>query len=536
MANDISIKIAEDQVLPGLDPVVLLGPNGAGKTRHAVTMASWNSASMIAALRNIALPPDVVMRSENQAREQLTSHLNRRQSKPWELSSEINELFSKLMAEDSAAAIRFRDAYSTDEAAKPERTKLMQLQTVWTRLFPGRHIDFTGYRPKVRLDYSTASGEYSAQQMSDGERVALYLAGRVLDSDQNIVIVDEPEVHFHSRLASRFWNEMETLRADCRFVYITHDLPFALSRQQATFVVVMPSKVPQVVSLESGLPKEVAESLLAAATFSIHANRIIFCEGVEGSSIDQALYSAWFQSQETAVIPVETGEKVTRCTTAFGQSTLVSGVEAIGIVDRDYWPDKYLDSLPTGVTALPVHEVENLLCLERVFLSVAEHLGQSTSDAASRYEDFLLQAKEKFTGSLLTKQISERFRRRCEHEYHRALNTLSVSDDLTTTKKNHVAALDPTSWGSSPEGIFGEEEQRLSAALSGNSNDFNKYFPGKVFAKQAARTLGLDLERYVGLVCAALSAGADEPLYALGEGLEKALAEYLPKRDSGSTV
>jgi len=57
-----------------------------------------------------------------------------------------------------------------------------------------------------------------------------YLAGRVLDSESTIIIVDEPEVHFHSRLAARFCNEMKALRPDCRLVYVTHDLPFALSR------------------------------------------------------------------------------------------------------------------------------------------------------------------------------------------------------------------------------------------------------------------------------------------------------------------
>ena len=155
MSNDIIVKIAKDNPLTGAAPIVLLGPNGAGKTRHAVAMAEWNNANMIAALRNIALPPDVVMRSMDQASRELTSHLNRRRSKPWELSSENNELFSKLMVEDSAAAIQFRDEFSAETTVNPERTKLMHLQEVWSRLFPGRHIDFRGYRPMVRSEIAS---------------------------------------------------------------------------------------------------------------------------------------------------------------------------------------------------------------------------------------------------------------------------------------------------------------------------------------------------------------------------------------------
>ena len=144
-AYGIPIKYTDQTGVPamqGMAPIVVIGPNGAGKTRHAVQMAEWNDADMIAALRNIALPPDVVMRPVEQAKQNLTNQLNQRRSNPWEMSSEINELFSKLMAEDSSAAIRFRDGHVKKKDAELETTKLMRLQDVWTMLFPGRHIDF----------------------------------------------------------------------------------------------------------------------------------------------------------------------------------------------------------------------------------------------------------------------------------------------------------------------------------------------------------------------------------------------------------
>ena len=208
------------------------------------------------------------------------------------------------MAEDSAAAIKFREDFVKDPSTKPEITKIMRLASSWQRLFPGRLLDFKGYQPIVKSDYSATSGEYAAQHMSDGERVALYLAARVLDSESKVIIVDEPEVHFHSLLAARFWNELESLRPDCRFVYITHDLPFALSRNEAKYVIVMPNKTPELIDLKDGLPENLAKSLLAAASFSIHAKRIIFCEGSEGKSRDQNIYSSWFNAPDTLVVPV----------------------------------------------------------------------------------------------------------------------------------------------------------------------------------------------------------------------------------------
>ena len=111
MAEDVPLKISEDKVLEGFHPIVLIGPNGSGKTRQGAQIANWNNADMIAALRNIALNENVSMQPINQAITNLRNQLKSRRSRHWELSNEIDQLFSKLMAEDSASAIRFRDQY-----------------------------------------------------------------------------------------------------------------------------------------------------------------------------------------------------------------------------------------------------------------------------------------------------------------------------------------------------------------------------------------------------------------------------------------
>ena len=225
-------------MIEGDTPIVILGPNGSGKTRYGLRLAQLNNAEMIAALRNIELGENIPMQPFVQAAQELSNQKRKRHSRPWSISNEINNLFAKLMVEDSDAAVEFRDNYTSNPAnsdLKPKVTKLMRLSTAWHSLFPGRHIRFAGYMPKVTSEYAEGTQSYAAQQMSDGERVALYLAGRVLDSEASVILVDEPEVHFHSRLAVQFWDELERLRSDCRFVYITHDLNFALSRNTSSF-------------------------------------------------------------------------------------------------------------------------------------------------------------------------------------------------------------------------------------------------------------------------------------------------------------
>lgn len=526
---DVIISAAKD-TLKGREPIVLLGPNGSGKTRHASDMASWNNADLIGALRNIELPPNLSMQSLQNSSTNLNNMLNQRRTQPWQMSNEIDQLFSKLMAENSKAAIEFRDKFETDKLAIPEETTIMQLSNLWSRFFPGRHINFSDYHPVVNSEHIQPAGEYSAQQMSDGERVALYLAGRVLNSNSKIIIVDEPEIYFHSRLAVRFWNELETIKHDCRFVYITHDLPFALSRRNAIYAIKIPNEPPQVVSLREGIPTDLAKSILSAASFSIYARRIIFCEGTEDESRDYQLYSAWFDSEDTAVIPVGSGKDVVECAKSFSQSNLIAGVEAIGIIDRDYWPDSYLNSLDNSVLTLPVHEVENILCLRGVFTAVAIHIGSSKEEADKLYNSFLERAKENFSGEFLAKQISERFKRRCKHEFQVSINSLELSDNLSELGTQHAHALNPDEWATDPSTLFSEEKRRLENAISGNEDNFLKFLPGKSFFGLAADKLEINKSKYMELICVSLNAENEDPLQKLGEEIESVLIDLLPVR------
>ena len=55
----------------------------------------------------------------------------------------------------------------------------------------------------------------------------LYLAARVLTAEPGILVIDEPELHMHRKLAiTDYWNKLEEMRGDIRFVYITHELHF----------------------------------------------------------------------------------------------------------------------------------------------------------------------------------------------------------------------------------------------------------------------------------------------------------------------
>jgi hypothetical protein len=128
--------------------------------------------------------------------------------------------------------------------------------------------------------------------MSDDEKAALYLVGRALNSDPDtVLLVDEPETHFHSLLAVEFWDTIEAVRPDLRLIYVTHDMHFATSRHNAHFLLAGPVDGLTPLDVRGGLPDDVAALILGAASLSFYARRIIFCEGDE-QSYDRNLYSA----------------------------------------------------------------------------------------------------------------------------------------------------------------------------------------------------------------------------------------------------
>ncbi len=223
--------------------------------------------------------------------------------------------------------------------------------------------------------------------MSDGEKAALLLAGRVFSAEPGVLVVDEPETHLHSLLAVRLWNLLEAARPDIRFVYVTHDLTFALSRFDTRYVIANPTGGLKAIDVAADLPKDVAEAILGSASLSFYASRIVFTEGEHGS-LDDGLYSAWFNGRDTVVRPVGGCQTVLRCCEALEKSGMSLGLSAVGIIDRDFHPTVFHDSQPSYVHSLKVHEVESLYSLPDMVQAVAAHLGK-TNWKATDYRDKL---------------------------------------------------------------------------------------------------------------------------------------------------
>jgi hypothetical protein len=314
----------------------------------------------------------------------------------------------------------------------------------------------------------------------------------------------------------------ERERPDLRFIYVTHELAFALSRHGARYVLANPKDGLKVLALREDLPDDVTNELLGAASLSFYASRIVFTEGTSGS-IDDKLYGAWFRGRDTVARAVGSCEMVQRCTDGLSQSGIAHALQAQGIIDGDFHSDAFRTSRPSNIHILRVHEAESLICLPDVVEAVAKHLGRTFDSRA--YAESLTTS---ITASDRHRVIIERWKSRIEPELRGLTRTISNRakpiDDLLAEVGD---IFEQSNWTFLPTDILKEEKVRVEEATA--IEDVLAVMPGKAFIAVAASTVGQSTEAYKDLVVAALVA-KEGPLLQIGAEVEAALAPHLPSR------
>lgn len=522
---DFTLTLPGGQQLPGTTPVVVVGPNGSGKTRQTRQLSAPVAIDFINALRNTRVAAELPAVGVDTARANFTNQKASSRTNHWELAGEFDYMLSQMLAQHSMAAIEFTRQFREDPAsgAQPAETPLHRVEQLWGKVFPGRELHWSDWKPLIKNKTTGAELTYSGNQMSDGEKAALYLAGRVFSSDPGVLVVDEPETHLHSLLAARLWTALEAARPDIRFVYVTHDLNFAMSRHDATFVLASPTAGLRTIDLGGSLPDDVAEALLGSASLSFFASRVVFCEG-ESASLDQQVYDAWFNGPDTVVKAVGSCERVMRCVDAVANSGIAAALTAVGIVDSDYNPEAFRESLPVGVNMLLVHEIESLLSLPAVVAGVCRHL------AAGFDEDAYSGALAGTVTDEQGRQVAiARWKRRMEPHLEGLVAGVSrTSASLDELEAEIPQIFDHTSWGFSPSAFLAEERATVEAVLQArDASRMLRVFPGKQMLSVAARQAGLSIAAYVQLVVAGMHGSVSHQLAA---DLQAALAGLLPTR------
>lgn len=394
-------------------PIVLLGANGAGKTRLSVkveelndpTFKSWNARETIlihriSAQKSLSIHDNIsVLDYESSKRSFFWGDTNQHATKSLyrfgpnpvtclldDFDKALSLLFSEENKELQSAHQRDKQAIKDSiDRPDPITTVVEKATDIWNELLPHRKIDLT--ENGVHVNYE--GQRYHGKEMSDGERVMLYMICQVLVQRPNtLLIVDEPELHIHKSIVDKLWTRLESERNDCVFMYITHDLNFALSRNGAKILWVKSYSGTdwEYEFLDSADYEDIPEALL----YEIIGTRqkVLFVEGTK-NSYDHYLYQEIYKDKGYHVIPCGGCQEVIRLVKAKRTYEKLNAINVYGIIDRDFRTEGEISALQgDGIYCLEVAEVENLFVVPEL-LDIMETALACEPGVAQQAKDFI---------------------------------------------------------------------------------------------------------------------------------------------------
>lgn len=390
--------------------IVIIGANGSGKTR----LGTWiefdspqkDKVHRVSAQKSLNMPdstspvsiekaecdllfgyPDV---SKDQRFDYKRGH--RWGGKPAiALLDDYQKLMVYLFSEHYEKSAKYLvESRKSEEKVETPTTKLDIIQDLWEKILPRRELVIGGGKIQTRV--KDTGQEYNAAEMSDGERVIFYLTGECLAAPEDgIIVIDEPELHLHKSILVNLWQELELVRPDCLFVYLTHDVEFASSQESAKKIWLKDFDGQKWFWEEVSEIDEFPEELLLKIIGS--RKPVIFIEGDNGS-FDVALCRAMYENH--LIIPRGSCSQVITSTKTLLKNEQLHHLKVFGIIDRDRRTDEEIEKLKVNsVFVLDVAELENLFCVPELIEIVAENLELEAKETTGKAIDFVFECLEK---------------------------------------------------------------------------------------------------------------------------------------------
>lgn len=353
---------------------VIVGPNGSGKTTLANCFTSTirQSTGIVIPAQKLLFIPHVIgiPLPEEVDRTYANYQSNPRDTKqtydyrngsdlPFELircfGDEMQNVILKFTSDIQSVKTDVFHAVRSNKKTD-SHTKADTAMDIWNDLMTERRLVLDRY-DHFTVDYQ--GSQYSAYMMSEGERNILYLIGRVLFAPNNgYIIVDEPELYLHKTIVNKLWDRLERERSDCKFIYLTHDLDFAVTRNAQKCWIRhfdYPNRWDILPIEGSKIPEDLLMRILGSR------KKILFCEGTK-DSFDIKFFEFLFPSY--TIIPSGSCEEVISYTRAFNKYPNRLA-DAYGIIDRDVRPQAQLDAFKADrIYSYDVAEIENLFLVE----------------------------------------------------------------------------------------------------------------------------------------------------------------------------
>ena len=436
------------------ETTIIIGANGSGKTRLAVYLEDQlgEKAHRIAAHRALNLNPNIEKIPETKAKQGLiygnpdwAKNISQRKSARWNdksstyLLNDFDCLLQYLFAQQNNLAVENNQKFNKGEEITNSKTKLDILQEVWERLLPRKKLYITADDIRVSST-NIESTDYSASEMSDGERAIFYILGQVLSANEgSVLIFDEPELHIHKSIISNLWDEIEKLRPDCSFLIITHDIEFAATRVTKKYII--RNYYPEPAWNISEIPESNFDEQTIALILGSR-KPILFIEGAK-SSLDIETYRCCYP--EWTIIPKGACKAVIDAVSSLqklNEDMPLLNIKCAGIVDRDTRSNSEIDNLRSlNIEVLSVSEIENLFSLSDVAKEILKIEGYSDTELNTKLEEFCTNLIDYIKSNLssdnnLNKAIMKKVQRNIDG-YLKKINLSSFSN--TEDMKNEIS-------------------------------------------------------------------------------------------------
>lgn len=406
--------------------IVIIGANGAGKSSFGKELAKQYKGhkEFISGVSSLYLK-----RQEGNTPQSNVSFLQSALSgNGVSVLSDYEKLIIRLQGEEFEAALKYKEDSKRSRKVKPPFTKMDRIQQIWEKVFPHNRL----IRTAGSLELASANNltnHYSAERMSDGERIVFYLIGAVLCAPKNaLLIIEEPTLLLHQLIKNSLWDEIEHLRPDCTFVYLTHDVEFASSRTFAKRIWIKAYLADErvwdyeLLENDEAFPEEIYLTLLGSR------KPILFIEGTESASIDSRLYPLIFPNY--MVKPMGGCQQVIETTKAFRKLKDFHLLDSMGIVDRDRRTRGEVEYLNEQHILVPdVAEVENLLLLEPVIKTVAAKLLADPDRVFNEVRENIIRLFENDLDEQVLLHTKHRVKKRLEIALNRRIESMEELAD-----------------------------------------------------------------------------------------------------------
>ena len=450
MAYDIILPKKDgttgEETLHTENNIVIVGANGAGKTRFSIRIEeliqNQITVHRLSAQRALSIPDFAQIKNLEQAEKELIfgrsdqhANLHFKVSSRWGtkpatfLLNDYDQLLSLLFAKSTERDRNYTaQAKESGEYIAVPKAPIDEIIELWDTIMPHRELSFLDGKVIAK---KVGQSEYHGQEMSDGERVVLYLIGQCLSLPENsVIIIDEPEIHLHKSLVDKLWSQIEAKTQNKLLIYITHDLEFASSRTDANKIWIKEyygnnQWIWENIPIDENLPEGLMLEIIG------NRKNIIFCEG-ENGNLDTTIYQLIYP--DFHIIPRGGGDKVIEATKAFRNNASLHHLSAYGIIDSDYKEDAEIEALIShNIYTISVAEIENLFCIEPILRIISYHLELDANEKVNEVIDFLIEA----LSSEFDNQVSSKAEKIIEYKlgaFSKEANTeQGLKDGLTTT-------------------------------------------------------------------------------------------------------